>query len=75
MDSQQEKALLKSIQRTVDKMPNGYWLFAASGTLWLMRPDKDGNRAIVPVNGSSGGQMDQNYCVGEIKCSCDGGDW
>lgn len=50
--------------------PDGYWLFAANGTLYLMRSYQD-NRAMTPIGG-----YDPEYIADAIEgIPCDGGDW
>jgi hypothetical protein len=63
----------KEMKKLLKKCPKGHWLFAASGSLYLMKLRPDGGRYITPSEG-----MDQNYIVGDnMGCGIeiDGGDW
>jgi hypothetical protein len=63
----------KKMTKLLKDCPEGHWLFAANGGLYLMRFDDSGNKIILP-NGS----MDQDAIVGSImktKTEIDGGDW
>jgi hypothetical protein len=59
-------------QNILSKMPHGYWLFAADGTIHLMKLDGNGERIILPNGGASQDAIVETYiCPNEI----DGGDW
>jgi len=51
--------------------PSDLWLYAANGTLYLMKNKSDGSRGILPNGG-----VDSTYIVETfINIECDGGDW
>jgi len=66
---QSEKELCKTLWKLADTWPRDYWLWAASGTLYLMR-NIDGERAMTP-----NGYVDPGAIVEQFNIPCDGGDW
>lgn len=65
-----EREAVKQLKLLADMWPESLWLFAASSTLWVMRKNGDGQKAVTPNGG-----FDQDYCVAEIPIESDGGDW
>lgn len=68
--TKKEESAIASLKRAAKKWPDTLWLFSASGTLCVMRKDKDGNYA----RGQDGG-VDPDYVVATINIENDGGDW
>jgi len=66
-----DKWLLR-MQECLNDCPNGHWLFAADGGLYLMKYNSDGARMLI-----EGGAMDPNAVVGKKLTGpeIDGGDW
>lgn len=65
-----ELAAIRSLKQLEKSWPGSLWLFAASGTLSVMRTDLDGNRVV-----TAGGGFDESYCVATVILPSDGGDW
>lgn len=62
---------LKRLQQVMDDAPEGIWLYAASGTLYVMSLGPDGDRLLTPE-----GDMDQSAILASIRTpQIDGGDW
>jgi len=68
--TKEEKSVIASLHRVAKKWPESLWLFSASGTLWVMRHDDEGNCAMLPCGG-----VDPDYTIDIIKIENDGGDW
>jgi hypothetical protein len=63
--------VIRALRRLEQGWPDDLWLFAASGTLHLMRTDAD-NACVFDPSGS----VDRLYSVEQFPgISCDGGDW
>ena len=59
------------LQRVMDAAPEGIWLYAASGTLYVMALDIDGSRMLTPE-----GSMDHEAIITTVRTpEIDGGDW
>lgn len=66
-----EKQVIRALRRLEKGWPKHLWLFAAAGTLNLMRVTEYGLHAET----SSGG-VDPDYSVEDFSgIDCDGGDW
>ena len=66
-----EKQLRARLVALNDRWPPGYWLYAASGLLNLMRNGSDGRPVMAEIGG-----VDQAMIIEEYyKIQCDGGDW
>jgi hypothetical protein len=65
-----EKKAIEEINNLEKIWPSSLWLFSASGTLHIMKCDKNGEKVF-----NSGGYVDIDYCVGEVSIMNDGGDW
>lgn len=74
-----EESCVRSLQRLARKwnsQPNRLWLFSASGTLWVMMHEGDGNPTPeFTGSGYSAGGVNQDNCVCKIDIENDGGDW
>lgn len=69
--TKQLRAIKSSLQNLNDNWNPAYWIYVASGTLCLMKHDKNGKRAMLPDGG-----YDLDYEVGSYgKIEADGGDW
>ena len=68
---------LKRLARKWYKQPNRLWLFSASGHLWAMLSEGNGNAEpdYTPGGGVGGGRVNQNNAVCELDIPNDGGDW
>ncbi len=65
------RQLLATLRRLEKSWPKGYWLYAANGTLNLMREHPDGTRNIPGKEG-----IDPSLSVATFPgIQCDGGDW
>ena len=62
----------REMEKLLASMPRGYWLFAASGDLCVMRLSKDGERMMDGSSYSKSGLVRQLE-TGEV--GVDGGDW
>ena len=74
----EEKRAIASLRRLANSWPDSLWLFAAAGSLCVMKKGPDGNRIVIPGNAganSPGGGMDPDAQVASIDIECDGGDW
>jgi hypothetical protein len=67
-----EKSAIRRLKRLANDWPDGLWLFSASGTLWVMKTDENGDQA---MKEGLGGGFDPGYCVEIINIPNDGGDW
>jgi hypothetical protein len=65
-----EDRALAALRRTASKWPSSLWLFAAAGTLHVMKVGPDGERVA-----TDNGGVDQSMIVETIPIPCDGGDW
>ena len=75
-----EESCIRSFKRLARKWykhTNRLWLFSASGHLWAMLSEGNGNRepTYMPGCGVAGGGVNQNNTVCEIDIPNDGGDW
>jgi len=68
--TKQEELAIKLLKKVVHHWPESLWLYAANGTLCVMRKE-NGQR----VMRSFGGGVDPDYEVDTIDIECDGGDW
>ena len=65
-----EKIIIKKLKELEKIWPKDYWLFSASGTLFLMKM-KNGKRVL-----TDNGAMDQDYSIEKFPgILSDGGDW
>ncbi len=68
-EEKEEKKLVAALKRLEKSWPKNYWLYAASGTLCLMRK-VDGQKVM------EGEGFDSKYIVATFrKIESDGGDW
>lgn len=65
-----ERNAISSLRRLAKCWLNSLWLFSASGTLCVMKRDKNGDRFVL----SSGG-VDPSAVIETINIPNDGGDW
>lgn len=65
----QERRCISALERLEKDWPDTLWIFAASGTLCVMKNRQDW-RAYLPHGG-----VDPDYEVASSKIPCDGGDW
>lgn len=70
-----ESKAVSALKRVAAKWPRSLWLFSASGTLHVMKCNKDGDRVMMPNHGIAGGGVDPDYSVDTIDIPNDGGDW
>jgi hypothetical protein len=68
--SASEKKAIAALKRVAKIWPKTLWLFSASGTLCVMKTDKNGRRVQLPGDG-----MDPDFSVDTINISNDGCDW
>jgi hypothetical protein len=66
----EEFAAISSLKRVSKKWPKSLWLFSASGSLLVMKKDKNGKK-VIKKNGS----VDQDYVIATIDIENDGGDF
>lgn len=64
------EATVKHLKKLEENWPSKYWIFAADGRLYLIRKNKNGERAITDFGG-----VDQDFIVAEFDIESDGGDW
>ena len=64
-----EKQAVLALRKLAATWPDSLWLFAAGGSLHIMRL-VDGARAVTP-----GGGADRDGEIAVIDIPCDGGDW
>jgi len=62
--------VINTLYRLKKRWPATLWLFAADGSLHVMRCTKGGKHATV-----NNGAMDQSKIVATIRIDTDGGDW
>ena len=73
--TKEEQKAISSLRRLAKRWPDTLWLFSASGTLFVMRKNGDGQHAFGGGNPSSSG-VDPYYIVTTISgIENDGGDW
>lgn len=65
-----EPQALSALARIAKRWPKSLWLWAASGSLHVMRCGEDGKRVMTSIGG-----VDPDYSVASIPLPCDGGDW
>jgi hypothetical protein len=65
-----EQQVIDALRRLRARWPRNLWLFAASGTLNVMRTDHNERRVTTDIGG-----MDPSASAASIKIPCDGGDW
>lgn len=71
MSGYTEKQIVAILKNLEVNWPDSHWLYAAGGTLHLMRNKKDGKRSILPDCG-----MNPKMSVESFDgIECDGGDW
>lgn len=71
MSKLQQVQVVRALRELEAKWPKDYWLFAAAGTLTLMKK-KNGQRVVDKITGG----MDSALSVAQFKgIECDGGDW
>ncbi|KKL45076.1 hypothetical protein LCGC14_2359330 [marine sediment metagenome] len=67
----QLRGILSAFRDMADNWNPDYWIYVAGGTLWVMKHDKNGERAML-----SNGGVDPLYRVaGFLGILADGGDW
>lgn len=64
-----EEQAIAALNRIVKRWPQSLWLWAASGSLHIMKCNPDGSRQET----RTGGYADAS--VGYVSIPCDGGDW
>jgi hypothetical protein len=73
--TQDEIKAIRELKALAKTFPKSLWLFAASGSLHIMRTKPDGSRAMYEDN-SSGIGVNRDYIVETIQgIEVDGGDW
>jgi len=74
--TEEEVKAIRALVRLEKIWPKSLWLFSASGSLCLMRNNKDGSRAVI-VNGGlhPSDSVDPDYIVCNVNIPNDGGDW
>ena len=68
--TREEQAAIRALTRLSSRWPRSLWLFAASGSMMVMRVDEHGERAE-----NEHGGVDRRQIVGRVSIPCDGGDW
>lgn len=68
--TKEEKLAIAALKRVAKKWPKSLWLFSASGTLWVMKKNADGQTVMLSTLG-----VDPDYAVDPIDIENDGGDW
>lgn len=67
----QLKGIQSALQDLNDNWNPTYWIWVGAGTVYLMRHDKNGKRAMLPSGG-----VDPDYIAESFdKIDADGGDW
>jgi len=67
--TEEEEKAIASFKRLAKKWPKSLWLYAASGTMCVMKKDEEDRQAM------DGEEVDAGYNVTHIDIECDGGDW
>ena len=67
--TKQEELAIELLKKAARHWPESLWLFAASGTLYIMRKE-NGQRVITHFGG-----VDSEFEVETIDIEADGGDW
>lgn len=62
---------IKELHRLAARWPKSLWVFAASGSFWVMQCGPDDKRKMCVT--SEG--YDPNASLAKIDIPCDGGDW
>ena len=75
--SKEEKSAINRLKSLAKVWPDSLWLFSASGSLCVMKKDKNGNKAYLPMSDleDNGGGVDDEYTITTIDIENDGGDW
>ena len=68
--TKEEYNAINTLHRLSKKWPKTLWLFSASGSLYVMKKDKEGRHAETSIGG-----MDPDYSVAIVDIENDGGDW
>lgn len=68
--TKEETAAINTLKRLAKKWPKSLWLYSASGTLWVMRHDENGEKAMNHLSG-----FDGDAAITSIDIPNDGGDW
>jgi len=66
----EEELAVSRLEAALKDFPNTIWLFAASGSLYVMKNGPDGEHVV-----EADGCMDSDYIIGQLFVDCDGGDW
>ena len=66
------QGIIELLRNALENIPPLLWLYAAAGTIHVMKCDKDGQRAMAD-NRSVG--YSQDSIVASIDVPSDGGDW
>ncbi len=70
--TKKEAAAIERLRDALENLPASMWLYAAAGSVHVMKLDKTGQRAMAD-NRSVG--YSQDYIVASIDVASDGGDW
>ena len=65
-----ERNAVVLVRKLALKWPKSLWLFSASGSLWIMKKNEDGEKAML-----SNGGVDPDYQIALVTIENDGGDW
>ena len=65
-----ESTAVRRLQKLAEDWPETLWLFAANGTLNVMRYDESGEQVM-----TGEGCVDSEHIVEAIDIPCDGGGW
>lgn len=68
--TKKEQKSIDSLKRLSKSWPKSIWIFAADGSLNIMKCNEVNDIAINSVGG-----VDQNYLIDTIPIMSDGGDW
>lgn len=62
----------KRLEKLLSEMPDGYWLYVASGELWVMNLDKNKKQK---MNKFGGFDQAEKVCAIKKNVLIEGGDW
>ena len=67
--TKEEENAINTLNRLAKRWPESLWLFSASGSLWVMQKNSDGEKS------HDGDGYDQECALSCIDIENDGGDW
>ena len=71
--TEKEEKAIRALKRVAKIWPDTLWLFSASGSLCVMKKNKEGEQAV--IRRGSADSVDDAYIITHIDIENDGGDW